>query len=247
MLGQVYSPENKLYNIIILAGGAGSRMGGASEFIPKALTKIGNHRAIYYIINRYKLIARKFIIGSGYHSDLLEAYVKSITNDHMVIFSKENPIDMKNDGLSAIYCLDHADSRYGTIIMYCDLLLLGNFKTVDDSILLATKDTEGILGTFRNSIKAKDSHIKNFIANIDPIKIDDNNNGILGHFTISDTPLFKHIAYGNYKNINDLTLDIVAPYMDQMNGKVITCEKAIDFGTELELNTAREYWEKISR
>lgn len=243
MLGQVYSPQNKLYNIIILAGGAGTRMGNASEFIPKALTKIGANRAIYYIINRYKLVAHKFIIGSGYHADLLEAYVKSITSDNLVTFSRENPTDMKNDGLSTIYCLDHADSKFGTIIMYCDLLLLGNFKTIDDSILVATNKTKGVLGTFRNSID-KDMNI---IQNNPAIKINEDSNGILGHFTIDNTPLLKHIAYGKYDSISDLTIDIIAPYMNKIGGTIVTCDVALDFGTELELSMARKYWENATQ
>lgn len=62
MLGQCYA--NEKFNVIILAGGAGSRMGQASEFIPKALTKVGEFRAIDLLISRYLNISHRLIIRS---------------------------------------------------------------------------------------------------------------------------------------------------------------------------------------
>ena len=76
MFGQAYSLEGKKYNIIILAGGAGSRMGVASDYIPKALTSFGSRRAIDFLIDKYIAVANKFIIGTGYHADLLQTYIK---------------------------------------------------------------------------------------------------------------------------------------------------------------------------
>ena len=89
MIGQAISIKNKKYNIIILAGGAGSRMGNASDFIPKALSKIGSKRAIDYIIERYSIVAHKFIIGVCYHSDLLKSYIKGNYSNLDIEFSEE--------------------------------------------------------------------------------------------------------------------------------------------------------------
>jgi NDP-sugar pyrophosphorylase family protein len=244
MLGQVYSPTGRRYNLIILAGGAGSRLGVASEHIPKALTKIGTSRAISYLINRYAVVTDQLIVGTGYHADLLESYVSG-TYLGEVYFSREHVQLMKGDGLSAIYCLDHADCRLGTIITYCDLLPLGNFELKLDSILVATKETRGIVGTFRNEPLVKDGIITDIFPKSEPVSIDDTllGNGVLGTFVFNDTPLLKGLAYSKFARVIDLTRDIVLPYLRSKKVFAEYCDSVLEFGTETDLRRAREYWE----
>ena len=115
MLGQAVSLEGNKYNVIILAGGNGTRLGEQSDYIPKALTQIGNKRAIDYLIERHIPVAHKFIIGICKHADLLQGYVEGRFKPLPIEFSRED--ELHNEAISLMYCLDHADIRYGTIVL----------------------------------------------------------------------------------------------------------------------------------
>jgi len=239
MIGQCYSKNNKKYNIIILAGGAGSRMGEASDYIPKALSKLGELRAIDYIIQRYMNVAHKFVIGTGYHADLLMSYVKGNYSKFDLEFSYEKPEEMKNNGISTVYCLDHCDCRYPTVLLFCDLMPLSNFIIEDDSFLVATEKTFGNIGTFRHTIQ--DSIITEMK---EPVRVSDGFNGVMGNFVFSDTVLLKELAYANYGNMKDLTNDVVMNYTNIKILKGINCEKCFEFGNDVDIKKVREVWEQ---
>lgn len=238
MLGQAISFRR--YNVIILAGGAGSRMGDASEHIPKALTKLGNSRAVDYLINRYLLVADKFIIGTGHHADLLEGYVRGRYSNLPIEFSREDPEAMVNNGLSALYALDHADSRLGTIISFCDLLIVSNPKLPENGGLLAHPDTKGHLCTFRHSWSNESGFMEH-----EPRKIGDIDNGLLGVFVFGDTYCLKKIAYGAGEKIDDLTNDVVIPYSKEIPFELGYCDTVYEFGTMQDLQQVRKLWESV--
>jgi GTP:adenosylcobinamide-phosphate guanylyltransferase len=245
MIGQAYSPTGKKYNVIILAGGAGSRMGYASDYIPKALTRIGEKRAIDYIIEKYLNVAHKFIIGTSYHADLLESYVKGKYAQFNVEFSREPVEELNNNGTSTILCLDHADSRNGTIITFCDLLVVGNNEVIDDSILCATIETKGNIGTFRHTINKFDTIIH---KEDEPILPDNNKFGVMGMFVIDDTPFLKETAYSCYYDITDLTDCIIEPYFIQKKEfEMNKCDTVYEFGNDTDLRKVRELWEQVGK
>jgi hypothetical protein len=241
MIGKVVSLEHKKYNVIILAGGAGSRMGIASDFIPKALTKLGESRAIDFIIERYSHVAHKFIIGTAFHSDLLISYISG-RHKKPIQFSIENPENLINNCYSTVYCLDNADSRFGTIITFCDLLMMDNLTIEDDSIYYVSDSTKGNPGSFRHSV---------FFKNNSPAVIKNNkipklrSNGLLGNFVISDTPLLKSILYSKYSNLFDLTDDGIIPYMSQQIVTAHECASVFEFGNETDLIKVRDLWKNV--
>lgn len=239
MLGQAFATNGRRYNVIILAGGAGSRMGEASEYIPKALTKFGTQRAIDRIINRYSLIADKFIVGVGHHADLLTNYIQGHYGKCPIEFSTEKVEDIKNNAISTMLCLDHADSRLGTIITFCDLLILSNYEIKGSTIYIATKDTEGHPGLFRHSIEKY-----RIVQNEGPSSLDDVTNGILGTFVLNNTTLLKEIAYREGFTAEDLTIDIIEPYSIAEAMAIEKCKKVYEFGTEKDLKQVREMWAK---
>jgi len=244
MLGKCYSLTGQKFNVICLACGSGDRMGIQSDYIPKALSKIGDKRSISYIIDRYEMIAYKFIIGVSCHSDLLTSYLKGNYPKHDIDFTYQKPENLINNAISTLYCLDLADSRYPTIIVFCDLLILGNFNIHTDSVLLASETSKGQIGSFRHSYDLKK---REFIKNTEAIKPEKDNYGVLGCFIIEDTTLLKSIAYtkAHNKELNDLTEDIIMSYHSKQEIKGELCEKVIEFGTEIDLQTAREMWEKV--
>jgi len=241
MIGQVCSNNGKKYNIIILAGGAGSRMGEVSDYIPKALSKLGNSRSIDFIIHRYLNVAHKFIIGTGWHADLLTSYLKGNYSRLDIEFSYEKPEDIVNNGISTLYCLDHCDSRYPTIILFCDLILLSNFFINRDNILfLASINTQGNVGTFRHLF---DKNTNSILQMTSPVCITESNYGLMGNFILSDTPVLKSCAYSNYSKMNDLTDDIIIPYSKIINIHGEDCEKVFEFGTTEDIEKVRKAWE----
>lgn len=244
MIGQAYCCQNKKYNIIILASGAGSRMGNASDYIPKALTKLGNRRAIDYIIDKYSLVAHKFIISTVYHSDLLEHYIRGKYKNIEINFVKGTPEEFKNNAYSTAFCLDHANSRIGTILVFCDLLIISNNRIVDDSVYYVNKNTKGKIGTFRH-VLVDNKFIESSFPPYDPNdEHSDDSNGIIGTFVFSNTPLLKSITYSNYDYLNDLTDDIVKKYFEQILLTPVFCDTVYEFGTEQDLKIVRELWEQ---
>ena len=100
MLGQFFSEHDEKFNVVVLAGGLGTRMGSASDFIPKALTKLGSQRAIDLIVSKFLLIGHRFVIGTAWHADLLESYVRGRFPNLNLSFSQE-VIDRKSTRLNS--------------------------------------------------------------------------------------------------------------------------------------------------
>ena len=239
MIGKAVSLGHKKYNIIILAGGVGSRMGPASEYIPKALTKLGGMRAIDFIIERYSTIAHKFIIGVGYHSDLLMSYISG-RYKYPIDFSIEGAETLKNNSYSTLYCLDHADSRYGTIVTFCDLVMLDNLVIDDDYLYYVTENTKGYPGTFRHCIVNDADHIIQVRSNEEAARF---GNGLLGTFVFGDTPLLKAKMYQRYYQLRDFTEDGVIEYMTSKPLLAKECSVVYEFGYEEDLEVVRRLWQ----
>lgn len=240
MIGQCYSPEGTKYNIIIMAAGMGTRMGDQSNYLPKALTPLGNQRVIDYIISRYLLVAHKFIVGVGWQADLLMNYLKGRYGSMIEFAVGKDEGKTESNGRSAMLCLDHADSRYPTIITFCDLLMMDNLEVGGDTLYLATKDTKGVIGTFRHGW---DDLSHNFItySGLRP------STGVIGTFVIENTPAFKGASYllWDYPNV-DLTKDMLGEYIafTESEPTVKECKSLYEFGTLDDINLVRERWEE---
>jgi NDP-sugar pyrophosphorylase family protein len=238
MIGKAVSLKGLKYNVIILAGGLGSRMGISSEFIPKALTKIGSGRAIDFLIERYSDVAAKFIIGVGHQGDLLESYIRGRYSG-TIDFSREAATEIINNSFSTMYCLDHADSRIGTIISFCDLIMMDNLVLANDMLYYVDEQTEGAPGTFRHSIQFTNNSQFSIIQNQRPTF---RSNGVLGTFIFGNTPLLKSIIYSKYPSLNDLTDDLVSEYHNCIPLRAVACKNVFEFGTAEDLNKVRELW-----
>ena len=71
--------ELKSMNIVILAGGFGTRLAEYTEIIPKPMVKIGNYPILLHIINLYaKYGYNSFYIALGYKSEVIIEYFNSI-------------------------------------------------------------------------------------------------------------------------------------------------------------------------
>ena len=74
---------------IILAGGLGTRLSEETKLIPKPLILIGKKPILFHIMNIYSGYGYKdFIICTGYKSNLVNKYFKSLS--HKIIKNKKN-------------------------------------------------------------------------------------------------------------------------------------------------------------
>lgn len=245
MLGQFFSKDEEKYNVVVLAGGLGTRMGAASDYIPKALTKIGSQRAIDLIFSKFLLIARQFVVGTGWHSDLLESYIRGRYSNLQLSFSHEAASELKSNATSLLYALDSVDSRYGTIVTFCDLLILSNPLISGSSMYLAHKGTEGIVGTFRHSVSIVDNRIHKIIELKNPKCVSAIDNGVIGFFVFQNTLLLKEIVYSLARKgeLNDITSDVLSRYIAAENTHGILVNSLLEFGNEADLDKARKAWE----
>lgn len=245
MLGQFICEKGRIYNVIVLAGGLSTRMGSASEHIPKALSKIGSQRAIDLLISQFLLISHKIVIGTGWHGDLLESYISGRYPNQKIEFSRESVNDIRNNAISLLYALDHVDSRYGTIVSFCDLIMLSNPLISTSSMFIANQATKGVLGTYRLSVNAEDGVVTKVNVLDKPQSVAGIDNGVVGFFVFSNTLLLKELAYSLARkgNLTDITTDIVSRYVTEEPTVVKDVSALLEFGTEADLARARDYWE----
>lgn len=246
MLGQFFSQADEKFNVVILAGGLGTRMGSASEHLPKALTRIGSQRAIDLIMTKFLLVADPFVIGTGWHADLLESYVRGRYPSLRIVFSREGVPDLKGNAISLMYALDNVDSRKGTIVTFCDLLLLSNPAIPTESaVYLATAATTGVIGTFRHSATVTAGRVSRVIPAPRPLPLSPKRNGLVGFFVFQNTLLLKEITYALARKgcLHDISTDIVARYVAEEVTRAIPVEALLEFGTDVDLEKARKAWE----
>jgi glucose-1-phosphate cytidylyltransferase len=79
--------------VVILAGGLGSRLGSITKSIPKPMVKIKNKPIIYHIMEHYsKFNYKNFIIATGYKKKIIENF-----------FSKKGIVITKQKNFKKIY------------------------------------------------------------------------------------------------------------------------------------------------
>ena len=87
-------------NVIILAGGYGTRLGEITDRIPKPMVEIGGIPIIIHIMNLYAHYGHTdFYIALGYKADCIEDYFKNFKNDWNI-----NLIDTGLDTLTGERC-----------------------------------------------------------------------------------------------------------------------------------------------
>ena len=67
--------------IVILAGGFGTRMSEETDFIPKPMAIIGNKPILWHLVKYYYYHGfREFIICSGYKSEIIKKYFQKYSD-----------------------------------------------------------------------------------------------------------------------------------------------------------------------
>ena len=67
--------------LVILAGGLGTRISEETDYVPKPMVKIGKKPILWHIIKYYSVFGfSKFIICGGYKIKIIQNYFKNFKN-----------------------------------------------------------------------------------------------------------------------------------------------------------------------
>ena len=102
--------------VVILAGGYGTRLSEETDMIPKPMVKIGDIPILRHIINYYSKFGHKdFIIAAGYKAELIDKYFKedlfSIKNDNLNIEVIDTGVEVSTGGRIK-YLEDQLDEEF---------------------------------------------------------------------------------------------------------------------------------------
>ena len=117
--------KNQKYNMIIVCGGRGKRMGSLTDKIPKPLIKIGGKTILEHKIRYYKSQGLKdFVFCLGYKSKLIEKFLSKRFSRNVFHDGGINSGILKRIFLVKKYIKNH------TIISYGDTLAQINLKNL---------------------------------------------------------------------------------------------------------------------
>jgi NDP-sugar pyrophosphorylase family protein len=145
-----------MYQIVIIAGGLGSRLGKLTQKVPKALIKIDKKPFIYYQLNQLsKQGFKKVVICVGYLGDKIKKYVGSGKKFNLNIkYSHENKKLLGTAGCirKAIPLLE--DNFFVT---YGDTYLPVNFKNIQKSF--EKQNAKALITVYKNYNKLASSNV----------------------------------------------------------------------------------------
>ena len=177
-------------NIIIQAGGKGSRLEGLTRNKPKCLVPVNNLPIIFYAFEKFK--DANFTIIADYKTDVLEKYLKAFASQYkytIVKATKKGTISGLKEAIKPF------KEKEPFMIMWCDLILSKDFKIPQDkgNYIGISKDFE-----------CRWSYIDGKF-----IKQPSKENGVAGLFIFEDKSLLKDItdegAFVDYLSKKDLT------------------------------------------
>jgi|TARA_B110000037_G_C17023301_1_gene466250 glucose-1-phosphate cytidylyltransferase len=184
--------------VVILAGGLGTRLSEETKIIPKALVKIGNKPIITHLINYYQSYGyNDFIICLGYKGDLIKSFFHK--EKHKNYYKKLN-IKLINTGQKSytgerLKCVKKY-IKGNFFLTYCDglsninikktLLFFNKSKKIGLVSTINPKSRFGVLSIDRyNNVLSFDEKIKN------------SNTWINAGFFIFTKEIFKFITEKN--------------------------------------------------
>ncbi len=85
--------------VVILAGGFGTRLSEETDLIPKPMVKIGNIPILHHIIDYYaKFGHREFVLALGYKAEIVEDYFKRREILNCNVLSVDTGLDTSTGG-----------------------------------------------------------------------------------------------------------------------------------------------------
>ena len=228
----IYEPNNKRFNVIILAAGAGSRLRRYTGELPKALIEIDGTRAIDLLIRKYRFITERLILSTGYNAELLEYYVKGKYADLEIVFSREPVRELAGPGRSFLRALDRASSFLPTLSCFCDILIGDEFDVSSDALLICNPkfvSSSSVVDRYSNVAQIEEGLVSDLLP---AAKAKGNRNGFTGTAVFQNTMLLKKICYeAALQGRDEYTLDFVRGYVRQARAKALYTGEIFEFGT----------------
>jgi glucose-1-phosphate cytidylyltransferase len=151
--------------VVILAGGLGTRLSEETDLIPKPMVRIGNIPILLHIMNFYSSFGHKdFVVALGYKSEVIIEYFESNKNSEVNITLVETGLDTSTGGriklledqLDEEFMLTYGDGlsnvniddllkhhkRFGKIATVTAVRPPSRFGTIETSNGLVTKFAE---------------------------------------------------------------------------------------------------------
>jgi glucose-1-phosphate cytidylyltransferase len=151
--------------VVILAGGLGTRLSEETDLIPKPMVRIGNIPILLHIMNFYSSFGHKdFVVALGYKSDVVIEYFENNKNSELSITLVDTGLDTSTGGriklledqLDEEFMLTYGDGlsnvniddllkhhkRFGKIATVTAVRPPARFGTIETSNGLVTKFAE---------------------------------------------------------------------------------------------------------
>jgi choline kinase len=216
------------FDVIITCSGLGSRLRPMTNYLNKALVKLGDKAIISHILESYPKNCR-FIVTIGYLGDQVMDYIEINHSDLNIEYVSVNPYD--GEGSSLLYSLSRVFPLLDKPFVYnaCDTYVAGNKNLIANTAIVA----KAYIG---NQYRKYTTNIENDPANVGELCY-------TGLCYIKDYEKFKEIAYELLKstkydnNLSD------AHVIEKMNMNFFETDNWIDIGNFIALEQAKKQFE----
>jgi len=91
--------EGILMQVVILAGGFGTRLSEETDLIPKPMVRIGNVPILQHIMDYYSKYGHNdFIVALGYKAEIIEDYFKEVKNPKLKVTLVDTGLETSTGG-----------------------------------------------------------------------------------------------------------------------------------------------------
>ena len=119
--------ENIDANVVIMAGGKGSRLSPFTNILPKPLLPINDKTLIEIVINQFNTFkVTKFFISLNYKKEIIKSYLKELGINHSIKYIIEN----KELGTSGSLKLMKNYLKKPFFVTNCDTIINDNFGNI---------------------------------------------------------------------------------------------------------------------
>lgn len=216
------------FDVIITCSGLGSRLKPITNYLNKALIKLGDKAIISHILESYPKNCR-FIITIGYLGDQVMDYIDINHSDLNIEYVNVMPYE--GEGSSLLYSLSRTFKLLDKPFVYnaCDTYITGDKKFETNTAIVA----KTYIG---NQYRKYTTNIENDPASVGEL-------GYTGLCYIKDFEKFKEITYELLKttkydnNLSD------AHVIEKMNMNFYETDNWIDIGNFIALEQAKKHFE----
>ena len=144
------------YRVLIPTAGTGSRLGGLTRYLNKALVAIANRPAISRVIEQFPADA-EFVVALGYKGYLVKEFLELAHPGRRFFFCEVSPFEGPGSGLglSVLACRDYLQQPF--VFISCDTLVRGEIPPPASNWMGCAERQE--IGQYR-TLDVKDGQVR---------------------------------------------------------------------------------------